>query len=163
MPAPDPQAALKRQIVASWSDANVHVTFDMAFGGVPAAARGAKPAGQPFTLWRELEHLRLCARDFLNYCRVPDYIEPPFPAGYWPAADAPPDAAAWEASLVACRNLQQEFAALVLDPATDLLAPLAAGGEPPRTVLRQALAYLDHTGYHLGQALLLRRLLGLGG
>jgi len=52
-----------------------------------------------------------------------------------------------------------EFESLILDPSTDLLRPLPGGSG--RTVLRQALACLDHNGYHLGQAILLRRMLGL--
>ena len=161
------QTALKRQLLASWEDRQVHIGLDAALADVPAALRGVRPPGQPFTLWRLLEHQRLCLQDFLDYCRRPDYVEPPFPDGYWPAESAPPTETAWQASCAACRRLLDEFAALIRDPATDLFAPLAARSPsdppnaPPRTALRQALACLDHTAYHLGQMVLLRRLLGL--
>lgn len=161
------QTALKRQLLASWEDRQVHIGLDAALADVPAALRGVQPPGQPFTLWRLLEHQRLCLQDFLAYCRRPDYVEPPFPDGYWPTESAPPTDASWQASRVSCRRLLDQFTALIRNPATDLFAPLSARStsDPPnapaRTVLRQALACLDHTAYHLGQIVLLRRLLGV--
>lgn len=150
---------LRKQLVASFHDENVHGGLEKIFAGVPAELRGAKPAGQPFTLWRLLEHLRLCVLDFLDYCRVPGYVEPPFPEGYWPSGDAPPDEAAWEQSVAELRSAMKELEALILNPSTDLFAPIPGGRG--RTVLRQALACLDHNAYHLGQAMLLRRWLGI--
>ncbi|MGC1784526.1 MAG: DinB family protein [Acidobacteriaceae bacterium] len=150
---------LRKQLVASFHDENVHGGLESIFAGVPAELRGAKPAGQPFTLWRILEHLRLCVVDFLDFCRVPGYVEPPFPWGYWPAEDAPPSDAAWERSLAGLRADMAELEAIILNPSTDLFAPIPGG--KGRTVLRQALACLDHNAYHLGQALLVCRLLGV--
>ena len=153
------ETALRRQLVASFHDENVHGGFETIFSGIPPELRGAKPAGQPFTLWRMLEHLRLCVLDFLDYCTVPGYIEPPFPAGYWPQDDAPVDEAAWEASLAAVRSGMRSLESLLLNPATDLFAEIPGGDG--RTILRQAFACLDHNSYHLGEAVLLRRLLSI--
>ena len=47
---------------------------------------------------------------------------------------------------------------LVADPATDLLAPIPHGDG--QTVLREALLVADHNAYHLGQLVVVRRLLG---
>lgn len=156
--AEDALALVRKQIVASFHDENVHGGFERAFANVPPHLRGVKAGNSPFTLWGLLEHLRLCVLDFLDYCRQPGYVEPPFPDGYWPESDAPPDEAAWDQSVEGFVSLMKEFEALILDPSTDLLRPLPGGSG--RTVLRQALACLDHNGYHLGQAILLRRMLG---
>ncbi|MEJ2009636.1 MAG: DinB family protein [Acidobacteriota bacterium] len=150
---------VRKQIVASFHDENVHGGFGRAFADIPPRLRGEKAGGLPFTLWQLLEHLRLCVLDFLDYCRQPGYAEPPFPEGYWPADDAPPDEAAWDRSLTGFVSGMRDFESLILDPSTDLLRPIP--GASGRTVLRQALACLDHNGYHLGQVILLRRLLGL--
>jgi hypothetical protein len=48
--------------------------------------------------------------------------------------------------------------ALVADPGTDLFAPLPHG--TGQTVLREALLVADHAAYHLGQLVVVRRLLG---
>lgn len=47
---------------------------------------------------------------------------------------------------------------LVTDPATDLYAPIPHG--TGQTVLREASLVADHNAYHLGQLVLVRRLLG---
>jgi hypothetical protein len=47
---------------------------------------------------------------------------------------------------------------LVANPATDLYAKIPHGNG--QTVLREALLVADHNAYHLGELVLLRRLLG---
>ena len=155
----DNQSILRRQLVASFHDGHVHGNFETVFAGIPLELRGFKPQGQPFTLWRILEHVRLCVLDFLDYCRVPGYVEPPFPAGYWPEQDVPPSEAAWQASIAEAQSSMQALEHLILSPSTDLFSPIPGGDG--RTILRQALACLDHNAYHLGEAVLLRRLLGI--
>ncbi len=151
------QFFLRKQVVASFHDEHVHTAFEKVFAGIPAELRGAKPVGQTLTLWQILEHLRLCVLDFLDYCRVPGYVEPQFPVGYWPETEIPPDDAAWETSLAGFRSGMREMELLILNPSADLFSPIAGGDG--RTILRQALACIDHNAYHLGQAVLLRKLL----
>ena len=47
---------------------------------------------------------------------------------------------------------------LVASPKTDLFAPIPHGSG--QTVLREALLAADHNAYHLGELVLVRRLLG---
>jgi len=47
---------------------------------------------------------------------------------------------------------------LVANPKTDLLAQIPHGSG--QTILREALLIADHNAYHLGQFVLVRRLLG---
>lgn len=150
--------SLRNHLVKAFRDTNVHADFEKAFASLPRELRGAKPEGQLYTPWQLLEHLRLCVRDYVDYATQPGYIEPPFPEGYWPSSDTPPDDAAWEASLRGFRSGMAEMESLILNPRTDLFAPIP-GGEG-RKVLRQALACLDHNAYHIGQMILLRRLSG---
>jgi hypothetical protein len=53
----------------------------------------------------------------------------------------------------------QAMADLVADPSTDLYARIPHGSG--QTILREALLVADHNAYHLGQLVLLRRLLGV--
>ena len=48
---------------------------------------------------------------------------------------------------------------LVLDRTTDLFAKIPHG--TGQTILREALLVADHTSYHVGQLVMLRRLLGI--
>ena len=47
---------------------------------------------------------------------------------------------------------------LVKDPSKDLFGPISHG--QGQTLLREALLVADHNSYHVGQLILLRRLLG---
>ncbi len=51
------------------------------------------------------------------------------------------------------------MARLVADPKTDLFARIPHG--TGQTVLREALVLADHNAYHVGQLLVLKRLLGI--
>ena len=108
-----------------------------------------------------LEHIRIAQWDILEFARNPKHVSPEFPAGYWPSAQAPPAAKSWDESANKFRADAQELAALVANESTDLLAPIPHGGE--KTILREALLAADHTAYHLGELVLLRRLLGAWG
>ncbi len=155
----DVEAVIRQQLVASFHDERVHATFEKIFGDIHANLRNTKPEGQSFTLWRLLVHLRLCVVDFLDACRIPGYGEPSVPEGFWQDEHAVADAAVWEENLVGYHVAMREFEALILDFSTDLFSPIP--GRDGRTILRQARGCLDHSAYHLGQVLPLRRLLGI--
>jgi hypothetical protein len=154
----DPTSAVREHVLYLLRGGGAHLDFDKAIAGLPPALRGARVPGLPHTPWRLLEHLRIAQWDILEFSRNPRHQSPPFPEGYWPAGDAPPDAAAWDRSVAAFRADLRAMQDLVADPATDLFAPLAHG--EGQTVLREALLVADHNAYHLGQLVVVRRLLG---
>ncbi len=139
-----------------WQDA--HLDFDGVVDGWPAKLRGTKPRGAPHTAWQLVEHLRICQWDILDFCRNPKYKEMPFEQ-YWPKTTAPPNRAAWEKSLRRFRADCKAMQKLVTNPKTDLYAPIAWGSG--QTILREAVLVADHNAYHIGQLVLLRRLLGI--
>lgn len=137
---------------------HAHATFDRVVADWPSKLRGAKAAGAPHTAWQLLEHLRICQSDILEFSRRADHVSPATEAGYWPATEAPPDGAAWDASGAAFKADLAQMEKLVADPKTDLFARIKHG--EGQTILREALMLADHNAYHLGQLVLLRRLLG---
>jgi hypothetical protein len=154
----DQAKALREHLLYLLGGGGAHLSFDKAVAGLPAELRGARVAGQPHTPWRLLEHLRLAQWDILEFSRNPRHVSPTFPEGYWPEGDGPPDAGAWERSVAAFRADLKAMQDLVADPATDLFARIPHG--EGQTILREALLVADHNAYHLGQLVLLRRLLG---
>jgi hypothetical protein len=154
----DQQKSLRDHVLYLLRDGGAHLDFDKAIRGLPAELRGRKPPGVPHSPWRLLEHMRICQWDILEFSRNPRHVSPEFPEGYWPQGDAPSDAAAWDRSVAAFRADQRAMQDLVADPATDLFAPLPHG--QGQTVLREALLVADHNAYHLGQLVVVRRLLG---
>jgi len=135
-----------------------HLDFEKAVAGIPSELRGVKPPGIPHTAWRLVEHLRIAQWDILQFSRNPSHVSPAFPEGYWPTADGPEDDEQWNHTLERFRSDLKAMIDLVLDPSIDLLAPISHGDG--QTLLREALLVADHHAYHLGQLVLLRRLLG---
>ncbi len=150
--------ALRQHLINLLRSEHAHLDFDTAIARLPAKLRGAKVRKQPFTVWRLLEHMRIAQWDVLDFSRNAKHVSPKFPEGYWPKRDAPPSPAAWEKSVAAFRKGLRAMQDLVADPTTDLLAPISHG--TGQTILREALLVADHNSYHLGQLVLLRRLLG---
>jgi hypothetical protein len=154
----DETAKLREHLLYLLKGGGAHLSFDKAIAGLPPNLRGAKPPGVPHTPWRLLEHLRIAQRDILEFTRNPKHISPPWPEGYWPAGDAPESDKAWDESVAAFRADLEAMQKLVADPATDLFTPLPHG--EGQTALREALLVADHNAYHLGQLVVVRRLLG---
>ena len=150
--------ALRDHLVRFLDWGNAHTNFDDAVKDFPSELRGKRPAGSPHSPWELLEHLRLALWDILEFARNPKHVSPKFPEGYWPATPAPPSDAAWDDSVKSYRDALRQFAELAADDSVDLFAPIPHG--EGQTVLREILLAADHNAYHLGQLLLVRRLLG---
>lgn len=150
--------ALREHLLYLLSGGGAHLNFDQAIDGLPGGLRGARVNDVPHTAWRLLEHLRICQWDILEFSRNSEHVSPDFPDGYWPGADAPPDAASWDRSVAAFRADLKAMIDLVSCPDTDLFAPIPHG--EGQTILREALLIADHNAYHLGQMVFLRRCLG---
>jgi hypothetical protein len=158
-PARRPQDAILRQhLVKLLRGGNAHVDFEKAIAGLPAPLRGTRHPQLPFTSWRLLEHMRIAQWDILEFSRDAKHVSPEWPGGYWPSGDAPASAAAWDASVKAFRRDLAHMEQLVKNPKTDLYRRIPHGTD--QTVLREAMLVADHNAYHLGQLVLLRRLLG---
>ena len=138
-----------------WEDA--HVGFDAVIDGIPPELRGGQPHGLPYSAWQLLEHLRLCQRDILDFCRKPDYVDPKSMAEYWPASAAPPTPEAWDESVAAFRDDLAAMKRIARD--LDLFAAVPRGSG--QTYLREIVLLADHNAYTLGQLVVLRRLLGI--
>jgi hypothetical protein len=151
-------ASLRQHVVNLLTGGHAHADFDKATQDLPVELRGKRPKGAEHSPWEILEHLRIAQWDILEFSRDPKHKSPDFPSGYWPATPAPPDEKAWDKSVRAFRKELKAMCALVADESTDLFAKIPHGDG--QTILREALLIADHNAYHLGQLVLLRRLLG---
>ena len=151
-------SAVREHVLYLLKSGGAHVDFEKAIAGLPENLRGAKAEGLPFSPWRLLEHMRIAQWDILEFSRDAGHVSPNWPAGYWPESDAPPSAEAWDNSVARFRADLKRMQRLVSNPRTDLYAKIAHG--EGQTILREALLIADHNAYHLGQLVILRRLLG---
>ncbi len=151
---------LRKHLLDLLEGRGAHVEVVKAVHDFPVQFKGSKVPNIPHTPWQLLEHMRIAQWDILEFCRNRDHVSPPFPAGYWLTSDVPPDARAWDRAVDSFRKDLRAMQDLVLDPTTDLFAEIPHG--EGQTVLREALVLSDHTSYHLGQLVLVRRALEAG-
>jgi hypothetical protein len=150
--------ALREHLLYVLRGGGAHLDFEKAVAGLPSGLRGVKPPGVPFTAWTLVEHMRIAQSDILEFSRDAKHVSPVWPDGYWPKTDAPPDDAAWEASVKSFRADLKAMQKLVANPKAKLFARIPHG--EGQTLLREALLVADHNAYHCGQLVLLRRQLG---
>jgi len=156
--ATDHDAALRQQLVELIKGGNAHVDYKKALEDFPAELRGKRAKGAPHSPWELLEHVRIAQWDILEFSKNADHKSPKWPEGYWPATPEPPDAKAWDRTLDGFRQGMKSMCALVEDDGTDLYARIPHGDG--QNILREALLVADHNAYHLGQLVLVRRMLG---
>jgi len=150
-------SALREHIAELLHGGHAHQDFDSAIAEVPVAVRGERPDGAPHSPWELLEHMRIAQTDILEWARGGDtYVELEFPSGYWPSSPQPPNTSAWDESAAKFRADHAALAAMVNDESFDLLADIPRGGA---TWLAKILLAADHNTYHLGQLVLVRRML----
>jgi hypothetical protein len=151
-------AALRDGLAKALGWGEARTTFDDAVAGLPAELRGRAPAGLPYSAWQLVEHIRIAQHDILDFARNPGYQEMKWPDDYWPKAPAPPSDAAWDESVRRFRDDRAALEALAREGSIDLEATIPHGSG--QTYLREILLVLDHTAYHVGELVVVRRLLG---
>ena len=154
----DTTASLRQHLLELLRGSHAHASFDTAVDGLPADERGLRPEGAAHSPWEILEHLRIAQWDILEFSRDPAHVSPEWPVGYWPEGPEPPDPEAWDRTAEAFRKDLAAVQELVADPASDLFTPFPHG--QGQTLLREALLVADHNAYHLGEMVVVRRLLG---
>ena len=146
---------LRQQLVEFLDGKGAHASTLESLKKIPASRYASKPKGSPHNAWQLLEHIRFTLHDLIDFCTNAKYETPNWPSDYWPKADAPADSHAWEDSVDRLRRDIQKFQALVRDPQTDLYQEIPWGDG--QTILHEALLAIDHTSYHIGQFVMLRK------
>lgn len=149
---------LRDQLTKLLRGGQAFTPLEQVLAGITAGEAGKTMPGLPYTLWGLIEHLRITLYDILEFCLDPTYQSPDWPQGYWPSEKKPADQHALDKSLGAISDGVQAMIALVQDPARDLFQPFAHG--QGQNLLREAMLVAEHNAYHLGQVVVLRRLLG---
>jgi DinB superfamily len=147
--------AFRKELISALTEDNAHAGFDAATKDFPANLRGERPHGLPHSAYQLVEHLRLAQWDIIEYAFNPKHESPDFPDGYWPQSPEPPDAKAWDKSIAGFRADRKKLVATL--EKTDVLAPIPHANN--QSLASKTILLIDHNAYHLGQLILLRRLL----
>ena len=150
--------ALREQLVAFLRGGQAHAELKTVLDDFPVKLRGVVPRGAEQSAWQELEHIRIALDDLLDFSTNSHYVAMKWPDDYWPKEAAPADSEACDASVRALKKGLADFEKLVGDPESNLYATIPWGDG--QTLLREVLVAVQHTSYHLGQIVLLRRILG---
>jgi DinB family protein len=149
--------ALRQHLTNFLTKAEAHVDLESELKHFPRQLRGRKPPGAPHTPWQLLEHIRIAQWDILEFSRDAKHKSPKWPEGYWPKTEAPPDDKAWDKSVKQVLADLKAMVELAGKPKSDLFAKISHGDG--QTLLREVLLVVDHNAYHLGQLVMLRRIL----
>ncbi|MDQ2773975.1 MAG: DinB family protein [Acidobacteriota bacterium] len=149
--------SLREHLIKLLNGGEAHLDFEAAVKDLLPALRGTRPHHSPHSAWELLEHMRIAQWDILEFCRNPKHVSPEFPKGYWPVTSAPTDESAWDKTVQAFRADLKAMTDTVADESKDLFAPIPHGDG--QTLLREALLAADHSAYHLGQLVLLKKML----
>ncbi len=147
--------SFSKELISLLTEENAHAGFDAAVKNLPANLRGECPQGLSHSAYQLVEHLRIAQWDIVEYALNPNHESPNFPDGYWPKSPEPPDAKAWDKSIASFRADRKKLVAAL--GKSDILAPIRQANN--QSLASKTILLLDHNAYHLGQLILLRRLL----
>ena len=151
--------AIREDLIWLLEGGHAHAKFDDVVGDFPADGVSIRPKGASHSAWEILEHMRIAQNDILRFSLSRDYVSPDWPEGYWPAGPGAEDQGGWAQSVRSFRKDLAEFVNLIRDPERDIYEKFPWG--TGQTLLREALLIADHNSYHLGELVLVRRLLGI--
>ena len=149
---------LRAHLAALFISEAAHANFDAGVAGLPATLQGKQPTGAAHTPWQVLEHMRITQRDVLDRIGNANHHALAFPDEYWPPTPTPRKSESWENSIAAFRADQKALAGVIGNSIVDLFGKTRPGADG--ILLDDLLMIADHNAYHLGELILLRRLLG---
>jgi hypothetical protein len=158
MPIED--SVLRAQLIALLQGGQAHADVASALADFPVELAGERPHGLPYSAWELLEHMRIALRDLLEFVTNSEYLAPKWPDDYWPKEPKPSSPEAWDASVAGLQADLHAFVEIVVDTNSNLYDTIP-WADDKQTLLREVLLAADHTSYHLGELVVLRRLLGI--
>jgi uncharacterized damage-inducible protein DinB len=153
--------SVKEQLIKLLDGSQAHATFEAAVADFPVALRGVVPEGLPYSAWQIVEHIRIAQHDILTFSDNADGAYKPmkWPEDYWLKEAEPPTENAWDEAIASVLRDRKSLEALIeASSDTGLVEPFAWG--EGQTLFREVLLVIDHAGYHTGELIVLRRLLG---
>ena len=152
-------AEFRKELLDYLERPRAHISLEKAVAGMPVGLMNRKPRGVPYTPWGLVEHIRITQRDMIDFMSDPDYRELEWPKAYWPdPVTSKADAKKWNKSVATIARDHHALIALARHPKRDLLAKIPWGDG--QTSMREVMQIIDHTAYHTGELVLMRRMMG---
>lgn len=153
----DNEHTIRQQLIENLHGRNAHVDFDGAIANLPDELWGKAPAELPYSVWQLVEHVRISQWDIVEFSENPSHQSPSWPDGYWPKETMPKDAKTRDESIDQVRYDLNRMISMVMDFDNSLYKPFSHG--TGQNLLREAMLVANHNAYHIGQIIVVRRLL----
>jgi uncharacterized damage-inducible protein DinB len=153
------QKILKDELSEYLKQGHAHKSLAEASKGLPMKVVNSLVAGVPYSPWALLEHIRITQRDILDFIKNPTHEKIEWPKDYWPQPDVKADRDMWIKTLESYEEDLGALIAIAKDPSVDLFAQIPHG--TGQMVFRELLQVIDHASYHIGELVLMRRMLGV--
>jgi hypothetical protein len=150
---------IRKTLIDMLQQEHAHAGFKNSTKDIPFKYLGIQPENLPYSIWQLTEHIRITQWDILEFSRNPKHKSPKWPDEYWPVNKEPSDKDEWEKTLNTIEKDKKEMIDLISDSTNDLYEPFPHGDG--QNLFREALLIIDHTSYHTGQIIILRRLLNI--
>ena len=147
-----------RRIVASsldWEQA--HASLDHAIEGLAPELRGKRPANFPHSAWSCSATFAPRSTTCWSFARTRTTTSRSGRTTTGPLLPAPKDDAAWNDCVAAIHRETKALADFTINDPRDLTTKIPHG--TGQTYLRTVIVAVDHTSYHVGQIIAVRRLL----
>lgn len=153
------QKELKKQLLEYLENGQAHKTLDEAVLDFPAKMINSKPENVPYTFWQLLEHVRISQYDIINFTQNPNYRYLDYPKDYWPPENQIAHKKDWDRTIEDFHEDLNTLKKIVKNSKTDLLVGIPHG--EGQTIFREVLLVIDHNAYHIGEFIIMRRVMGI--
>jgi len=147
------QRLLRNVVGRALSGKGAHVAAERVFSGLDAKAAGARPENFPHSLFQLLNHVVFWQDWVVKWLNGERPRVPRHASGSWPGRPAPTNATEWKRSVLRFQTGLKE-----LERRSRKADLLEGFGKQSRLEMLHAIA--SHNSYHIGQAVVLRQILG---
>lgn len=152
-----PNDYFRRQLIHHILGGNAFKKIEDLLDEVTVEQIGVQIEGLPYTFWQQFEHMRITQKDILDFSTNTNYQELDWPKDYWPSDPAPKHPDEWKRSKAMFYKDREQILSLIRDGQNDLSKPFPQG--EGQTLFREALLILEHNAYHIGEMMVISRLL----
>lgn len=154
-----PNSQIADHLVKFLEGGQSHIKLDDALRKITFEVSGKRIEGLPYTIWQLLQHIRFAQFDIVDFSRNPSYEEFEWPTDYWPAtSDGPSDKKELNECIEAIIRDRDAMIDLVRTHKDQLLYQIPHG--TGQTLMREVLILVEHNAHHLGQIIVMMRILG---
>ena len=148
---------IRKQLLFSLRGGNAHIAIKRAINHFPFDLINKKMPNVDYTPWQLLDHMQRAQLDFVNFIIDANYKSPDWPKGYWPDKNEMADEDKWMKTVKEFFEGLDVMEKFVKDDKHDLFAKIPHS--PQYTIFREVLVLSNHNSYHLGQLMLMKKLL----